>query len=355
MKLTITTTDKSVLIGGQEFQKGILFRKLQGNILSIQSIYERVPFLVSCALEDGVSIDGVLLTEANADELLGKLFKGGGTSPLTTEGFEDPLWFDIRKVIKEAPYKADFEAIRIQLIVASSDDTVFYMGGSAGAQKIITSDGVEYNNINHVTHVWDKSADKISSSGYKTRYFIEYYNGVITRPCEQNCLYFIQSKGHMNWSPKGANGFWRLIAFDFIDGANTSLMTDFSGFCSNCFALRKLPSTLDVSNGVNFASFCYICYSLQSLPSLNLSKGTVFSNFCAGGYSLANLRIESDLPLSINLSFALLSGEILVELGHSLQPKVVEDAVIITFGAALLAKMTDEDKLLFTTKGYTLA
>ena len=49
-----------------------------------------------------------------------------------------------------------------------------------------------------------------------------------------------------------------LQSFDFIDNHRCygNKPTDFSRFCLNCYALKKLPDSLDTSSGTNFSYFC---------------------------------------------------------------------------------------------------
>ena len=97
-----------------------------------------------------------------------------------------------------------------------------------------------------------------------------------------------------------------LQSFDFIDNhrcyGNTS--TNFSGFCSSCYSLTKLPDNLDTSSVTNFNNFCVGCYSLTKLPdNLDTSSGTDFSYFCFNCQSLTNLPDNLDTSKGTNFTF----------------------------------------------------
>ena len=133
---------------------------------------------------------------------------------------------------------------------------------------------------------------------------------------------------------------------------NVSNGTDFEGAWHNCSSLISFPQ-LDLSSGTKFMHAWSACSSLTSFPQLDLSSGTDASNAWAGCSSLTTLggfgAIKADIDLSTS---TLLTVESLMN--------VINQAATVTgktmkFGSDNLAKLTDAQKSVATSKGWTLA
>ena len=138
---------------------------------------------------------------------------------------------------------------------------------------------------------------------------------------------------------------------------NTSNGTDFGFAWSNCVALTEFPA-LDLSKGTNFSSAWYWCSALTTMPALDLSKGTNFNNAWYKCESLTTLGGFGAIKESISLSS---SPNLTVE---SIMNVITQAADLnelgitgktMTFGSTNLAKLTDAQKGVATSKGWSLA
>ena len=136
---------------------------------------------------------------------------------------------------------------------------------------------------------------------------------------------------------------------------NLSKVTDITSMCYNCKAITELPQ-FDLSNVRNAANFAARCISLVSIPVLNLSSVTTTVGF-SGCSKLTNLGGFTGMKNNIYLGDSPL-------LTHDSLLNVINEAAdvtgarpgskLITFGATNLAKLTDEEKAIATSKGWTL-
>lgn len=140
-----------------------------------------------------------------------------------------------------------------------------------------------------------------------------------------------------------------LTSFPQLDLSNG---TDFGAAWHNCSSLTEFPM-LNLSKGTNFMHAWSVCSSLTSFPQLDLSAGTDFSVAWAGCSNLTNLGGFGAISASIDLSG---SPKLTVE---SLMNVINQAATVtgktMTLGSTNLAKLTDEQKAVATSKGWTLA
>ena len=132
---------------------------------------------------------------------------------------------------------------------------------------------------------------------------------------------------------------------------DTSNGTNFQSAWSNCSSLTEFPQ-LDLSSGTNFSFAWSNCYKLTSLPALDLSAGTNFNrawNYCN---SLTTLGGFGAIKENIELSYSPLTAE-------SIMNVITQAATVtgktMTLGSDNLAKLTDAQKAVATSKGWTLA
>ena len=154
-----------------------------------------------------------------------------------------------------------------------------------------------------------------------------------------------------------------------------SKATTVSQIFSNCYSLENVDD-LDCSKATSATSSMFErCYNLRKVKNINLSNTASVSNlfnYCYGLISIENVNLSGSTSvtlgsmhavdyiddLTINTSFSLsnskaLTRESLVRILNDL-PTVTETQTL-TLGSTLLAKLTDEDKLIATEKGWTLA
>ena len=146
---------------------------------------------------------------------------------------------------------------------------------------------------------------------------------------------------------------WRdcssLTSFLVLDMHNG---TDFDCAWYGCSSLTSFPQS-DLSKGTNFNFAWGNCSSLTTIGQLDLSKGTNFGNAWAGCASLTILGGFGAIKENFDLSD---SPNLTVE---SLMNVINQAAAVtgktMTLGSTHLAKLSDEQKAVATSKGWTLA
>ena len=140
-----------------------------------------------------------------------------------------------------------------------------------------------------------------------------------------------------------------LTEFPMVDVHNG---TNFRLAWRDCSSLTTFPM-LNLSNGTNFDSTWYGCSSLTTIPQLDLSAGTNFDGAWNWCQSLTTLGGFGAIKESFNLYQ---STKLTVE---SLMNVINQAATVtgktMTLGSENLAKLTDEQKAVATSKGWTLA
>ena len=173
------------------------------------------------------------------------------------------------------------------------------------------------------------------------------------------------------------NGCSSLVEFPLID---TSKVTDFTGAWSQCSSLTSFP-LLDLSSGTNFSSAwsnCnkltefpqldlssgtdfYLawsnCYKLTSIPQLDLSSGTNFYNAWNYCHSLTTLGGFGAIKQSIDLHYCPLTIDSIMNVINQAADLAALGITgrTMTLGSDNLAKLSDEQKAVATSKGWTLA
>jgi len=251
-------------------------------------------------IEKGVEVNSSTPFKDYANKI--KEISGGGGS---TEWQPDKEWFDIKTILQE-----DNREYAGKAIILYSDTDIFTTfsksSSSVNIAAIATSDGSFYNSF-PVTHYWDRSKDKLSSSGYKTRYLILYFSSSSIPYTDLNAYYINNSLYAVfgcNITKASTQSFatntffynnYTIQYFEFLDGYNFDVGQKWNGFCSNCHSLRKLPDNLDTSLATSLDNFCSYCTSLEKLPdNLNTSNSTTFSSFCAYAKNLRKLPDSLD-------------------------------------------------------------
>ena len=229
---------------------------------------------------------------------IGQISGGGGTP--AGEWQPNPNWWDIKKILEEDTRNY---AGKVGVILYNFNDVSNFTLSSSDMTAVATSDGAFYtyaDNGANVSHNWDTTQDKDDGRGFKTRWVIYYYTTDTTSDSfSQNSTKFGWEYNYIAYlvlriNCSSGNYFCQnqrvLEAIDTSAGYYVIGGTSFSGFCTNCNLLTKLPDGLDTSNGTYFSSFCAHCNSLTKLPDgLNTSRGTSFSSFCAYCYVLTKL------------------------------------------------------------------
>lgn len=133
---------------------------------------------------------------------------------------------------------------------------------------------------------------------------------------------------------------------------NVSNGTKFGWAWGGCSNLTEFPM-LDLSKGTDFGRTWDMCQSLTFMPALDLSSGTNFSYAWAGCSNLTNLGGFGAIKENFDLSPC---PKLTVE---SIMNVVNQAATVtgktMTLGSTNLNKLTDEQKAVATSKGWTLA
>ena len=154
---------------------------------------------------------------------------------------------------------------------------------------------------------------------------------------------------------KGSNfayawhGCRALTSFPQLDLSNG---TEFQSTWNGCSSLKEFPA-LDLSKGVNFTNAWLDCSAMTTMPQLDLSAGTNFSWPFGGCDNLTTLggfgAISADIDLSPCTKLTV----------DSLMNVITQAATVtgktMTLGSTNLAKLSDEQKAVATSKGWTLA
>ena len=140
-----------------------------------------------------------------------------------------------------------------------------------------------------------------------------------------------------------------------IQYSDTSNVTDMSKMFSSCSKLTTIPQ-LDTSNVTDMNNMFGNCSSLTTIPQLDTSKVTNL-NYSFYGCSkltaihMINMKVSFDIRSS-----TLFTREALIEIiNNCYDVTTLNKTAKLTMGSTNLAKLTDEDKLIATNKGWTLA
>ena len=143
----------------------------------------------------------------------------------------------------------------------------------------------------------------------------------------------------------------RLTTIPLLD---TSKVTFMHGTFSSCRSLTTIPQ-LDTSKVTDMSYMFRECPSLTTIPQLDTSKVTnmryMFYN-CANIEQIHMIHISTDLDIS---SCTKMEREALLEVLGNLKDLTGLTSKKLTLGSTLLAKLTEEDKLIATNKNRTLA
>ena len=139
---------------------------------------------------------------------------------------------------------------------------------------------------------------------------------------------------------------------DLIQPDDTENVTAMNNMFSNCSNLTTIP-LLNTSNVTTMHNMFFNCGKLTTVPALNVSNVIGMNNmfyYCTNLKSILMTNIGADLNISASTKFE--RSDLLVILNNL---KTVTSSKTLTMGADNLAKLTDEDKLIATNKGWTLA
>ena len=153
----------------------------------------------------------------------------------------------------------------------------------------------------------------------------------------------------------------------------TSKVTNFNHMFSNCEILQTLTfDNIDTSNATNFSSMFYNCRMILTIPTLNGSKATYTNSLFYNCFNLTNFNGIINLgqaysttqnanyynyTLDISSSYRNLTHESLVNIINNLydiKTKGCKPQKLV-LGTSNLAKLTEEERNIAVSKGWTLS
>ena len=145
---------------------------------------------------------------------------------------------------------------------------------------------------------------------------------------------------------RGCRSLTEFPALDLSSG------TIFTNAWRECSSLTSFPA-LDLSKGTEFERTWADCTSLTSLPALDLSSGTIFYDVLYNCSSLATLGGFG--AISENFDLSPCTKLTVDSLMNVINQAATVTGKTMTLGSDNLAKLSDEQKAVATSKGWTLA
>lgn len=151
-------------------------------------------------------------------------------------------------------------------------------------------------------------------------------------------------------------GCKKLKNFPVIDYSRaTNLYMTFKG----CSSMEVAPENMGLNSttgGVSISGTFADCTSLKTIPSIKISASNVYDSAFNNCPALENLTIDGVLSkTNFNVSTSpLLTHDSLMSIINALQKKT-SGTFKLQLGSANLAKLTDEEKLMITSKGWQVS
>lgn len=314
-----------------------------------------------------------------------------------------PDWWDIDKILEE-----DTEDYAIKIIALIRDVQTTSMLQRRNMEKFKTSDGQIYTS--EVNHTWDTTKDKPCSLGYKTRYVIWYSNNTNTS-FNSNLPYgtmFLIIKGNIKYvdgrqinyyntllecikykncnnlnSISFGNYSTQKILFDnvifsnittlsslfnngkgkpmndnklnlLLDNIDFSKITDlYNAFNNSSGEKLNVKNTYNVTNFNSAFSFC----NFKKIEELDFNSATNVSNAFYNYTNLLEILSVKNIKIS-GLNFnpcILLNRDTLIRILNALYDYSESDTHTITLGSTNLAKLTEEEIAIATSKGWNVS
>lgn len=148
------------------------------------------------------------------------------------------------------------------------------------------------------------------------------------------------------------NMFSDCSSIESIPQLNTSNVTTMDSMFYKCSLLTTVP-LLDTSKVKNMSQMFWHCNNLQTVPAFDCSNVTNMNNIFASCSSLKSILMTGmKVSFDISASTKFEREDLLIILNNL---KTVTTTKTLKMGATNLARLTDEDKLIATNKGWTLA
>ena len=139
---------------------------------------------------------------------------------------------------------------------------------------------------------------------------------------------------------------------ELFQKSDTADVTDMSYMFYYCRSLTSVPA-MNTSKVTSMYAMFSSCSKLTSVPAMDTSKVTDMGYMFSSCSSLAEIHMYG-MKVSFDISASTkFTREALVEILNNLA--TITSSKTLTMGSTNLAKLTDDDKLIATNKGWTLA
>lgn len=214
-----------------------------------------------------------------------------------------------------------------------------------GTISVLPDEGKVLNEVSITTNVpQDNTLKKLLDTTKNSSYLFKNYGGTSV----DDLIQYNDTENVTNMTSM----FDSVYNINTIPLLNTSKVIYMSNMFSYCSKLTTIP-LLNTSNVEQFGSVFYNCINLKVIPALNLSKCNNLGNMF---YKCNNLEEIHMVGMKVNFDISAstkFTREALVEILNNLA--TVTTTKTLKMGATNLARLTDEDKLIATNKGWTLA
>ena len=145
--------------------------------------------------------------------------------------------------------------------------------------------------------------------------------------------------------------FYNCTNLTSIPTLDTSRVNNMGSMFNGCTSLTTIQK-LDTSSVTNMSSMFYKCTNLTTVPELDASSVTIMDNTFYNCSKLTEIHMKG-IKTGFNISYStLFTREALVEILNNLAR--LSSSKTLTMGETNLAKLTDEDKTIATSKGWNL-
>lgn len=150
-------------------------------------------------------------------------------------------------------------------------------------------------------------------------------------------------------------GCQKMTNFPTLDFLKT---TDYYGLFSSCSSMVTAPENIGIGNlaNMNMTALFGSCSNLKTIPCITTNATTSFSSTFNGCSALENITFDGVIGKT-GISFSgcpLLTHDSLMSIINALETKT-SGTFKITLGSTNLAKLTDEEKLIITNKGWQVS
>lgn len=214
-----------------------------------------------------------------------------------------------------------------------------------GTISVLPDEGKVLNEVSITTNVpQDNTLKNLLDATKSCYYLFNEYNGTSVDD-------LIQPNDTANVTNMSSM-FYNCANLTTIPQLNTGKATSMNSMFCNCNSLTAVP-LYNTSKVTNMSQMFWHCGSLQTIPAYDCTNVTNMNNIFASCSSLKSI-LMTNIGVSLNISSSTLfeRSDLLVILNNL---QTVTSTKVLTMGATNLAKLTDEDKLIATNKGWTLA